>query len=81
MPHSRPDLCAEITDRIISALESGTALMVCPWDRTGWCPRTGISGRTYRGLNTALLAISGYGDPRWCTYGLQARPGGRRLSS
>lgn len=69
---------AEVTDRIVAALEAG----VCPWrrpwdpDKAGgggvFAPRNGATGRRYRGINLVLLAMagaaSGAADPRWLTY-------------
>ena len=77
MPSSRPDLYAEVTDRIVAALEAGTTPWVCPWDRTGGRPRNGITGRVYQGINTFLLALTGHGDPRWCTYRQAQANGGQ----
>ena len=42
------DLYAEVTDRIVTALEAGTAPWICPWRRDacgeGGRPRNGSSG-------------------------------------
>ncbi|NFV80684.1 ArdC family protein [Magnetospirillum aberrantis] len=79
---SRRDIHAEITARIIAALEAGTPPWRRPWGKGGpapsW-PRNAVTGRPYRGINALLLAwhplaLAG-GDPRWCTYN-QARDKG-----
>jgi len=49
--HKPRDLYAEVTDRIVAALEAGTAPWVCPWrrDGEGGRQRNGASGHVYRG--------------------------------
>ena len=63
-------LYAEVTNRIITALESGTAPWVRPWraDVEGGRPRNGSTNRPYRGLNVLLTAMSGYASSRWYTF-------------
>lgn len=61
----------EVAERIIAALEAGTA----PWQKT-WEPgRPGASlpfnpttQKQYRGLNSLVLMMAGYSDTRWMTY-------------
>ena len=72
---SIPDLYAGVTQQIITALESGTAPWVCPWDRTGGgctLPTNLSSGRPYRGINVLLLNMQamahGYALNRWITF-------------
>ena len=74
-PSPRQDLYQEITDKIISALESGTRPWQKPWDAskanpTG--PFNGATGHQYRGINTLLLGMNTLsfetGDPRWLTF-------------
>lgn len=60
------DIYQEVTDRIIAALEAGTVPWRQPWSSLGG-PRN-LDGRPYRGINTFLLELSGYSDPRWGTY-------------
>ena len=64
----RPNLYAEITDRIVADLEQGVAPWVCQCDCSGGRPHNGASGHVYRGVNVLLLAMSGYGDARWYTF-------------
>jgi antirestriction protein ArdC len=70
----RRDLYQEVTDKIIAAIESGTA----PWQR-GWTelaelglPMNGQSSRQYNGINSVLLFLTSqersYSDPRWFTF-------------
>ena len=62
-----------ITDRIITALESGTVPWRRPWvSRDRGTLRNGASGHEYRGINTVVLTLetlsTGYTDPRWVTF-------------
>ena len=61
-----------VTQRVVSLLESG----VIPW-RKPWItaeldgnniPRNAVSKRRYRGINSFLLGLSPYADPRWLTF-------------
>lgn len=63
----------EVTDTIISALESNVAPWIKPWKTTNnGVLRNATTNRPYRGINTLLLTVSsitsGYADPRWLTY-------------
>jgi antirestriction protein ArdC len=73
------DLYAEVTDRIVAALEQGTAPWVCPWRREGESgrPRNGASGHVYRGINTVLTGMAGFASSRWYTFNQAKRLGGR----
>ena len=84
----RRDLYQEVTDKIVAAIESGTAPWQKPWTELAelGLPMNGVSERHYRGINTLLLFMSsqerGYGaDNRWFTYkqatelGAQVRKG------
>ena len=70
----RRDLYQEVTDKIIAAIEAGTA----PWQR-GWTelaelglPMNGQSSRQYNGINSMLLFLTsqerGYSDNRFFTF-------------
>src|SRR6266849_1580694 len=72
---SRRDFRREVTDRIISMLETGVAPWQKPWnpaDASLDMPMNPTTGKAYRGGNAIHLmatALSrGYGDPRWMTY-------------
>jgi len=56
-----------ITSEIVAELESGTV----PWDRpwsTFGAPRNAVSGKDYRGINTLLLTLNSFADPRFVTF-------------
>lgn len=69
-PTERRDPYAEVTARIIAALERGTVPWRHPWRSRGL--RNAVSNRPYRGINLLVLGITalehGYDDPRWLTY-------------
>ncbi len=63
------DFRQEITDKIIAAIESGTAPWQKPWTvPDGLNPTNPVTGTKYRGVNHILLAMAGYGDDRWMTF-------------
>lgn len=81
----KKDVAAEVTARIVEALEAGTAPWVKPW-KSGVGPDAGFAGfsipsnastgRCYRGVNVLVLwaasMTKGYSDTRWLTFN-QAR--------
>lgn len=70
------DLYQQVTDKIISALESGAAPWVKPWASCG-APRNAVTGREYSGINLVLLAMSPYMSPLWLTYNQAKAAGGQ----
>ncbi|MCP1674581.1 antirestriction protein ArdC [Natronocella acetinitrilica] len=61
-----------VAERVIEALEAGTAPWVKPW-KAGAAPGlpvNAITGKPYRGMNQVWLGMMrpAEGDPRWCTY-------------
>jgi N-terminal domain of anti-restriction factor ArdC len=72
----RRDHYQELTDKIIAALEAGTAPWRRPWDKTACggatTPINATTGRRYRGINFLVLGMSplalASNDPRWCSY-------------
>lgn len=77
----RRDLDAEITSRILAALEDGkTPPWRRPWRAAGQLPTSVATGRPYRGINALLLAITseldGYRSPYWLTYRQAQERGG-----
>src|SRR5439155_7057851 len=71
--HDMNDLYAQVTTRIIGALEAGVAPWVRPWS-TGadTLPMNAGTHRPYRGINVLLLGLEaqahGYPFNRWLTY-------------
>lgn len=74
---ARRDLYQEVTDRIIEALEAGTAPWIKPWKVDGKAvdfgmPRNGASQRAYSGVNVLLCHLSamtaGYTSQEWFTF-------------
>lgn len=68
------DLYQTITDRIIAALEAGTAPWLKPWKNAGSqlaLPRNAVSNRLYNGINILLLWLAaeenGYRQSKWIT--------------
>ena len=57
-----------VTDRIIEALEQGTAPWAKPWTVVGGLHRNFNSKRPYTGINQMLLQLSGFSNPFWNTY-------------
>jgi antirestriction protein ArdC len=70
---TRSDVYQEVTDRILAALRAGVTPWKKPW--TGGGP-VSIKGRPYRGINTFLLGLMPYGDPRWGTFKAMKEAGG-----
>lgn len=64
---STDEIYAQVTERMLAALEKGTVPWQKPWTGGYAFPRN-LSGRPYRGINALLLSLSGYGDPRWMTF-------------
>lgn len=75
---SRRDVYAEVTARIVAALERGTVPWRHPWRSRGH--RNALSGRPYRGVNLLVLGLTaleqGYADARWLTFHQAAARGG-----
>lgn len=69
---NRGDLYAEITNRVIAAIEAGTPPWECPWDRTGGgLPFNFKTEHQYSGINVMLLWMAaadlGFGSNGWLT--------------
>ena len=75
-PAQRRDHYQELTDKIIAALEAGTAPWRRPWDKAACggatAPVNAATGHRYRGINLFVLGMSplafASNDPRWCSY-------------
>lgn len=75
---TKQDVYAEVTDRIIAALEQGTVPWRKPWRTAAYGGPVSLStGRPYRGINVFLLELQGYSDPRWGTYKAISELGGQ----
>jgi len=86
------DLYQEVTDKIIAALEAGTAPWQRPWTALAefGMPHNGITGRHYNGINTVLLFLEaqarGFADSRYMTFkqaseaGFKIKKGAKSIS-
>lgn len=76
------DLYADVTNRIIAALEQGTPPWVCPWRDGSTIPSNLATGKRYRGINVLMLSSEAmthnYTDSRWLTF-KQANELGARI--
>lgn len=76
------DLYADVTNRIITALEQGTPPWICPWQNGSAMPSNLATGKPYRGINVLILSVEAMGhnytDSRWLTF-RQANELGTRI--
>lgn len=68
------DIYQHVTDKIIAALEAGTAPWLKPWNNPESClglPKNAVSNRLYSGINILLLWLAaeekGYRQSKWIT--------------
>ena len=65
------DIYQDVTDRIVNALEQGSAPWLKPWAE-GKCggsgPHNATTGRAYSGINWLVLSCSAYTSDGWLTY-------------
>ncbi|ENG3300625.1 DUF1738 domain-containing protein [Salmonella enterica] len=80
------DVYQMVTERIIAALEQGTAPWRRPWKSadagcSGGLPSNALTGRCYSGVNVLLLWMAaeegGYTSDRWLTYRQAQEAGGQ----
>ncbi|MGD9950247.1 MAG: zincin-like metallopeptidase domain-containing protein [Desulfobulbus sp.] len=65
----RKSVAETFTESIVEELQKGTAPWQKPWKAGEFHrPMNPISGTTYRGVNTIMLARHGFADPRWLTF-------------
>jgi antirestriction protein ArdC len=81
------DIHAEITNRIVAAIEKGAGAFEMPWQgaATTMAPANAATKRFYRGINVLSLWVSaqaqGFSSPQWATFrqwqdfGAQVRKG------
>lgn len=68
------DLHAEITNRIVEAIETGPGDFILPWHRASatHVPKNATTGKAYRGVNILSLWITaearGYQNAGWATF-------------
>jgi antirestriction protein ArdC len=66
------DVHQEVTDRIVAALEAGTAPWVKPWNGNAGLPMNATTNKAYNGVNVFLCWLQagamGYTSDRWLTY-------------
>ena len=69
---TRKDVEAEVTQKVLDALEQGTVPWAKPWRTAGLLPTSATTGKPYRGINTWLLSLAafeaGFESPYWLTY-------------
>jgi antirestriction protein ArdC len=71
---AKRDLYQEVTDKLIAAIEAGTAPWQRPWQHiaSAGLPMNGATAREYNGVNALLLMMmaqsEGYSDNRWFTF-------------
>ncbi|OGR95229.1 MAG: hypothetical protein A2V88_12905 [Elusimicrobia bacterium RBG_16_66_12] len=77
---ARRDVEAEVTAKVMEALERGTAPWQQPWTSNGMLPTSVSTGRPYRGINVFLLSLAaferGYASPYWLTFNQAKERGG-----
>ena len=77
---SQSDIRANVTNKIVAALQSGAV----PFWRKSWSssphaghPTNAVTGKAYRGVNWALLSLSGHDSKWWATYNQWRSLGGQ----
>jgi len=72
---SRRDIHAEITDKLIKAIEAEPGNPVLPWRRAGgplWMPMNALTNKAYNGVNVISLWVAAeahqFSHPIWATY-------------
>ena len=72
---SKPDLHAQVTDLVVSAIQQGGTTVAMPWQRSGlpiMLPSNAHSKASYNGINIVALwaaaMLRGYPYAVWATY-------------
>ncbi len=91
-PSSSPrrDIHAEVTAKLIAAIEANPGKPQMPWRRSGaplWLPENGVTGKHYNGINVVCLwaaaEMRGFTSPIWASFkqwqqiGAQVRKGAK----
>jgi len=61
-------LAKDLEQKILVALENGTAPWIKPWSNQGLLPHNPYSGTIYQGINALRLMCDGYLDNRYLTF-------------
>lgn len=79
----RRDLHAEITDKLIAAIEANPGQPQMPWRKRGgplWLPKNSFTGDFYRGINVVNLWVAaetrGFSSPLWASFDQWVKQGG-----
>ena len=73
---TKKDVYEIVTEKLITALEAGTAPWHKSWGTSETLPANFQSGKKYRGINTFLLNCAGFSSPYWLTYKQAKEKGG-----
>lgn len=71
------DISAEVTEKMIAAIESGNVPWRRPWQGGMSLPRSLSTGKVYGWMNTVLLWAESYASPWWGTFKAIQEAGGR----
>jgi antirestriction protein ArdC len=73
--HAKRDIHAEITQKLIAAIEADPGDPVLPWRKSGnplWLPVNALTAKRYNGINILSLWVAAstanYVAPVWATY-------------
>jgi len=74
-PATRRDLHADITAKLIAAIEADPGRPQLPWRRSSgalWLPKNALTDKAYNGINVVSLWVAaearGFSAPIWATY-------------
>ena len=80
--HPKREIHAEITHKLIAAIEANPGEPTMPWRKSGsalWLPVNALTAKRYNGINVISLWVAaetaGYGAPVWGTYRQWAQQG------
>ncbi len=66
----------QVADKLIEQIQAGTAPWQKPWvSGQSPLPVNPTTGKRYRGVNTLMLMMQGYGDNRWLTFNQAQKAG------